>query len=106
MAHRIVLVVVLVPLAVVIVALAVANRAPVAFTIDPFNPGSPALTVHWPLFVYLFAATALGLIVGGLVTWVRQGRYRRMARERGREAAQLRRGAAGSGPAPQLPPVT
>jgi hypothetical protein len=30
-----------VPLAIILVALAVANRTPVAFTMDPFNPGSP-----------------------------------------------------------------
>jgi hypothetical protein len=39
MFNRFALVLVFVPLAIVLIALAVANRAPVAFTVDPFNPG-------------------------------------------------------------------
>ncbi|WP_295813095.1 LapA family protein [uncultured Nitratireductor sp.] len=90
MANRIILVLVLVPLAVIIIALAVANRAMIPFTIDPFNPGNPALTVQWPLFTYLFASAALGMVVGSLATWLRQGRYRRDARERRKEVDKLR----------------
>ena len=51
MYNRFVLIVIFVPLAIILIALAVANRAPVAFTIDPFNPGNPALTLQLPLFV-------------------------------------------------------
>ncbi|WP_404933889.1 LapA family protein [Nitratireductor sp. L15S-10] len=91
MANRIILVLVLVPLAVIIIALAVANRALVPFTIDPFNPGNPALTVHWPLFTYLFASAVLGMVIGSLATWFRQGRYRRDARERRKEVDKLRK---------------
>ena len=80
MLNRLVTVLILIPLAIVLVALAVANRAPVAFTIDPFNPGNPGLTASLPLFVLLFAALALGLVIGGIVTWLRQGRYRKAAR--------------------------
>lgn len=82
MVNRIVTVLVLIPLAIVLVALAVANRAPVAFTIDPFNPGNPGLTASLPLFVLLFSAVAVGLVIGSLATWLRQGRYRRAARQR------------------------
>ncbi|MBY8917174.1 lipopolysaccharide assembly protein LapA domain-containing protein [Nitratireductor rhodophyticola] len=103
MANRIILVLVLVPLAVIIIALAVANRALVPFTIDPFNPGNPALTVHWPLFAYLFASVALGMVVGSLATWFRQGRYRRDARERRKEVDKLRQApAAAASNAPQI----
>lgn len=90
MLNRIVLVVVLVPLAVVLIALAVANRTAVPFTLDPFNPGNPGLTISLPLFVWLLAALALGVIVGSAATWLRQGRYRRIARQREREAERLR----------------
>lgn len=82
--------VVFVPVAIVLVALAVANRAPVPFTIDPFNPGNPGLTVALPLFVYLFAALAVGLIVGSIATWMRQGRHRKAARESQAEVRALR----------------
>ncbi|WP_173934467.1 LapA family protein [Chelativorans sp. Marseille-P2723] len=89
MLQRIVAVIIILPLAIILIALAVANRAAVPFTIDPFNPGNPALTVELPLFVFLFIALILGVIIGGVVTWFRQGRYRRIARERVREAKTL-----------------
>lgn len=91
MFHRFVVAIVVVPLAIVFIVLAVANRAAAPFTLDPFNPGSPGLTVEWPLFVYLFLALILGVIVGSIATWFRQGRYRRLARERTQEAERLRR---------------
>ena len=86
MINRIVLVVILVPLAIILIALAVANRTPVAFTLDPFNPGNPALTIQMPLFFLIFGALAVGLIIGSIVTWIRQGRYRRLARQKTLEA--------------------
>lgn len=93
MVNRFILVVVFVPLAIVLIALAVANREMVAFTVDPFNPGNPALTLTLPLFIFLFAALALGMIVGSLATWFKQGRYRKLARQRGAEAESLRQAA-------------
>ena len=105
MLNRFMLIAVFVPLAIILVALAVANRGPASFTLDPFNPGNPALTVQMPLFVLLFAAIAIGMIVGSLATWMKQGRYRKLARQRSHEAETLRQAAARTPaqPAPQLP---
>ena len=110
MINRFILIVVFVPLAIVLIALAVANREMVAFPVDPFNPGNPGLTVTLPFFVFLFAALALGLAIGSLVTWVRQGRHRKLARQRGAEAENLRQAlartpAAPAGPAPSSGPA-
>ena len=91
MVNRFILIVVLVPLAIILIALAVANRGAATFTLDPFNPGNPALTLEIPLFVLLFLALGLGMIVGSLATWVKQGRYRRIARQRSLEAEALRK---------------
>jgi uncharacterized integral membrane protein len=88
--NRILVFLVFLPLAVVLIALAVANRTPAQFTIDPFNPGNPALTVQLPLFVFLFGALVLGLVIGSAATWIRQGHYRRLARQRGAEVRNLR----------------
>ncbi|MDI6027424.1 DUF1049 domain-containing protein [Corticibacterium sp. UT-5YL-CI-8] len=90
MLNRLTLIIVFLPLAIILIALAVANRASVAFTLDPFNPGNPALTLTLPLFVLLFLAVGLGMIVGSVATWLRQGRYRKLARQRGIEAEGLR----------------
>lgn len=94
MLNRLTLLIVLVPLAIVLIALAVANRASVAFTLDPFNPGNPSLTLQLPLFVMLFLALALGMIIGSIATWLRQGRYRKLAKQRGIEADGLRQAVA------------
>lgn len=94
MLNRFIVVVIFVPLAIILVALAVANRGAVAFTLDPFNPGNPGLTVQAPLFIWMFGALAIGLIIGSFATWVSQGRYRKLSRQRGLEAQALRDAAA------------
>lgn len=89
MLNRVVLVLIVVPLAIILIALAVANRHMTAFTLDPFNPGNAALTVDLPLFVMLFLVLIIGMIIGSLATWFRQGRYRKEARVQRREVKNL-----------------
>jgi Flp pilus assembly protein TadB len=43
-----------------------------------------------PLFIFLFLALAVGMIVGSMATWVKQRRYRKLAHQRGVEAENLR----------------
>ncbi len=71
---------VLIPLAVAIVILSVANRGDVSLSLDPFSAAAPTLSVTAPLFVFLFGALALGVIIGGIAAWVRQGKWRRCPR--------------------------
>lgn len=107
MLNRFLSIAVYIPLAIVLIALAVANRTPVDFTLDPFNPGNPGLTITLPLFACLFAALALGLIVGSTATWFKQGRYRKLARQREAElSAVLPRSAPDDRPAPAHPALT
>ncbi len=89
LAKRIVAIVILVPLAIVLIALSVANRASAILTVDPFNPGNPALSYSAPLFIWLFGALFLGVVIGSVVTWLTQGKHRRNARNSSREAARL-----------------
>lgn len=91
MINRLVAALILVPVAVILIALAVSNRTPASFTVDPFNPGNPALTLELPMFVWLFAALALGMVIGSLATWLKQGRYRRAARKNRLKAETLRK---------------
>lgn len=82
MMNRFVAIVILIPLAIILIAFGVANRGATSLTLDPFNPGNPALTYNAPLFVWLFGALALGLIIGGFSAWLAQGRVRQIARQR------------------------
>jgi len=69
-----------IPIAAVAVALAVANRRPIPLSFDPFSPDNPDLTMAVPLYAIIFASVIVGVVLGSLVTWMRQARYRKEAR--------------------------
>jgi uncharacterized integral membrane protein len=79
MLRKIVAAAILVPLAVLIVAFAVANRQNVTIAFDPFSTQQPD-TVTEPLFVVILAALIAGVVIGGLASWLSHGRWRRLAR--------------------------
>ncbi len=81
---------VLVPVAVLVVLLAVANRDPVRLSLDPFSP-EPVFSLVLPLYAVAFAAVALGIVVGGIGAWLGQGGTRARARHHRREADRLER---------------
>ena len=89
--RRLVTLIVLVPLAVILIALSVANRMSVTVTFDPFNPGNPALSYTAPLFVWLFATLLVGLVLGGTVTWLAQGKHRKQVKIQKLEIADIKR---------------
>ncbi len=88
MVRKVVSLVVFVPLGVLLVVLAVANRAPVNLALNPFNPADQALSVSAPLFVLLILAVMLGVLLGAIVTWFTQGKHRKKARNQSRMAQQ------------------
>src|ERR1041384_2264035 len=79
-----------VPLGALLVALAVVNRKPTILILDPFRGAEARLSLEAPLFLFLLGAFALGLIIGGIATWLGQGKWRRTARAQSREARDLR----------------
>jgi uncharacterized integral membrane protein len=81
---------VLIPVGIVVVVLSVANRAAVTFSLDPIGAGSTGWMVTAPFYVFLFAAVALGIVIGGVATWIRQGRWRQLARSERANADRLR----------------
>jgi uncharacterized integral membrane protein len=80
---------VLIPLGVIFVVFAVANRHPVTVSFDPFNSTDPSLGVRLPLFVVIIAVAILGVVAGGTATWFRQRHWRRAARRHEAEARQM-----------------
>ena len=90
MLRKIVTFVVLVPLAVIIIAFAVANRQVVTVSFDPFSANAPAAAVTLPLFALVILLLIIGVLIGGLAVWLRQGRWRLTARRLERELQRLR----------------
>ncbi len=81
---------VLVPIALAIVLFAVANRAPVRVSFDPVSRDAPVFAFDIPLFAVVLAALAIGVLIGGLASWLAQGKHRKAARRNRREAETLR----------------
>ncbi len=73
------------PLCIIILALAVANRRLVTVSFDPFSADAPSLAMQMPLFLVVFAALLMGVLLGSGVTWLRHRRFRREAREHRRD---------------------
>lgn len=84
---------VLLPIAVVVVLLAVANREPVTLSFDPFS-SEPVFSLVLPLYAVLFGAVALGVLVGGIGSWLGQSGTRQRARHHRREAERFAKEAA------------
>jgi uncharacterized integral membrane protein len=82
--------VVLIPLGVIFVVFAVANRHIVTVSFDPFNSSDPALGITLPLFVVIIVVAILGVVAGGAATWFGQRRWRRAARQHEADASDLR----------------
>jgi len=59
-----------VPAAVIAAVVAVANRQDVTFSLDPFSQTTPAIAVQVPLFLLLFAALILGVLLGGFASFI------------------------------------
>lgn len=78
-----------IPVALVIVLFAVANRQSVRVSFDPLSREAPAVFVDVPLFAVVLSALALGVVVGGLAAWLAQGRHRKAERQLKREVSRL-----------------
>jgi len=81
---------IVIPLALILVVFAVANRHFVTVSFDPFNSADRALSVSLPLFALIIAIAILGVVAGGLATWFGQRRWRRAARQHELDARTAR----------------
>ena len=106
---------VLVPLGIVFIVFAVANRHLVTVSFDPFGSHDSTFDLPpVPLFVIIITSLILGVAAGGAATWFRQRHWRRAARRHEADAraarsqlADLRAGAAAPrGDLQRLPALT
>ena len=71
---------IVVPLGLVLIVFAVANRHFVTLSFNPFNSADPSVSVSLPLFVLIILVAIIGVVAGGCATWFGQRRWRRAAR--------------------------
>ncbi|MBL4600438.1 MAG: DUF1049 domain-containing protein [Rhizobiaceae bacterium] len=81
---------ILIPIAIVLIVLSVANRQLVSFSLDPFNTEAPAVSFELPFFVFLFLATLTGMVLGSVATWLKQGAVRKKLRDERATSETLR----------------
>jgi uncharacterized integral membrane protein len=81
---------IVIPLALLFVVFAVANRHFVTVSFNPFDPTDPALSASAPLFALILAVAILGVVAGGCATWIGQRRWRRAARQHQADAQTAR----------------
>ena len=103
---------VVIPLGLILMVFAVANRHFVTVSFDPFVSNDPSFSVTLPLFLLLIVVAALGVLAGGCAVWFGQRHWRRAARRHEADAraargelADLRAQAAPARPEPQRLPV-
>jgi uncharacterized integral membrane protein len=81
---------IVVPLGLILIVFAVANRHFVTVSFDPFNSHNPSVAIALPLFAVIILVAILGVLAGGIATWIRQGYWRRSARQYEAEARQAK----------------
>ena len=89
MIRKIVKALVLIPLAIILISLAVANRQVVTVSFDPFDRVDPAFSLALPLYVLILALVIAGVILGGVAAWMRQSKWRGRARQAEAQARAL-----------------
>lgn len=81
---------ILVPLGLLAIVFAVANREIVTVSFDPFNTETPAFALSAPLFLAIILMIMLGVLIGGIATWLSQNHLRVALRQSRTEADRLR----------------
>ncbi|MGL5448501.1 MAG: LapA family protein [Rhabdaerophilum sp.] len=79
----------IIPIAVALVLLAVANRQVVTLVLDPLHRGPDAMSITMPLFVIALITLLVGVVLGYVAAWFAQGKYRRSSRQLQRECDKL-----------------
>lgn len=84
-------IIVFVPLGLVFLFFAVANRSAVKIFLDPFpGPEAASPAFEAPLYLVVLASLALGVVAGSLSSWLAHGRYRRAAKVARADAKKAR----------------
>jgi uncharacterized integral membrane protein len=89
--RSIIRIIVFVPLGLLLLFFAMANRGLVKVGFDPFAAGDPnAPSFEAPLFLVVLVSAAVGVTAGSLSSWLAHRRHRRDAREARKDAKKAR----------------
>ena len=69
------------PIAVIGIGFAVANREWITISFDPFNRAHPIATVQMPLWALFFCGVFVGIFAGWMVAWAGNRKYRKATRD-------------------------
>lgn len=72
--------IVMAPFALLLIAFAIANHDTVSIALDPLNLVDPPLVYAMPLFLPIFIALVIGILLGGIAMWFSERRHRRAAK--------------------------
>lgn len=86
---RLVGLLIFVPIGIIVVALAVANRQIITVSIPPQVGDAPLYSFSLPLFALLFATLFVGMLLGSFATWLTQARHRKQARQQKQQADKM-----------------
>lgn len=75
------------PIVILVVGFAVANRKWVTLSFNPFTQDVPSLEM--PLWLLFFLGIFVGAVVGWSGSWIAQGKHRKAARDARGEVAKL-----------------
>jgi hypothetical protein len=78
---------ILLPVLTAVVLLAIANDHTVTVHLNPFDTSDPVLRADLALYQLAFVVFVLGALIGALVAWRGQRKYRQRARHTSEEAA-------------------
>ncbi len=69
------------PVTVLMVGFAVANRQWITVSFDPFTATDPVASIGMPLWALLFCGLFIGAVFGWIACWFGQGKWRKSSRE-------------------------
>ncbi len=80
-----------IPLGLLILYFALANRGSVKISLDPFPGGAASnLSFEAPLFLVVLTSVAVGVLAGGLSSWLTHAPLRRTAKQARAEASKVK----------------
>ena len=70
----------LLPVAVVVIVFTTSNRHDVKVVADPSGMVFPGIHVEAPLYIVVLVSMIVGVLIGGIASWMKQGKHRKAAR--------------------------